>query len=138
MLLLLFFVHFFVILLVGFGLICVFVRSKSYRKKINWLEIALKASSTILLSQKLTSYFCWPWASWKLLSETYGTPCHAIGHFVFWCHHVDYRTPCHASGDLVIECYGSERAFFTLRHFFTLHSLLVSRLPWEPAIQSQS
>ena len=46
-------------------------------------------------------------------------PCYAIGHFVFWCHHVTYRMPCHASGHLVIyhECYGFERAFFTLRHF---------------------
>ena len=39
---------------------------------------------------------------------TYGKPCHAIAHFVFYYHHVTYRTPCHASGHLVIyrECYG--------------------------------
>ena len=50
---------------------------------------------------------------------TYGTPCHTIGHFVFWYHHVTYRTPCYTSGHLVIyrECYGFERAFFTLRPF---------------------
>ena len=46
-------------------------------------------------------------------------PCHSIGHFVFWYHHVTHRTPCHASGHLVIyrECYIFERVFFTLRHF---------------------
>ena len=50
---------------------------------------------------------------------TYGTPCHARGHFVFYYRHVTYRTPCHASDHLVVyrECYGFERAFFTLRHF---------------------
>ena len=54
-------------------------------------------------------------------------PCHTIGHFLFWYHHVTYRTPCHASGHLVIyrECYGFERAFFTFHSSF----LLVSRLP---------
>ena len=39
--------------LVGFGLICVFVRSKSFckkKKKKNWLEIILIASFTILLT----------------------------------------------------------------------------------------
>ena len=47
---LLFFVHLFVFLLVGFGLICVFVRSKSFHKKKqkkNWFEIVLMASFTI-------------------------------------------------------------------------------------------
>ena len=50
---------------------------------------------------------------------TYGTPCHAIGHFGFWFHHVTYRTPCYASGHLVIyrECYGFERALLTVRWF---------------------
>ena len=42
---LLFFVRLFVFLLVGFGLICVFARSKSFRKK-----IVLIASLTILLT----------------------------------------------------------------------------------------
>ena len=53
-------------------------------------------------------------------SVTYGTLCHAIGHFVFYYHHVTCRTSCHASGRLVIysECYGFERAFFTLRCFW--------------------
>ena len=39
---------------------------------------------------------------------------------------------CHASGHLVNrECYGFERAFYTLKRFFTWHSfLLVLRLPW--------
>ena len=37
------------VLLVDFCLICVFVRSKSFRKKINRLEIVLIASFTILL-----------------------------------------------------------------------------------------
>ena len=64
-----------------------------------------------------------------------------IGHFVFWSHHVTYRAPCHASGHLVIyrECYRLQRAFFTLRRFFNFHFfLLVSRLPWELAVQPQS
>ena len=70
---------------------------------------------------------------------TYGTPCHAIGHFVFWCHHVTYRTPCHVSGHLVIysECCRFESIFYS-QAFFTLHSfLLVLRLPWELALQPQ-
>ena len=78
--------------------------------------------------------------SFQRNSVTYGMPCHAIGHFVFYYHHVTYRMPCHASGHLVIyhKCYGFERAFFTLRRFFTLHSvLLVLRLPWGPAVQLQ-
>ena len=64
-------------------------------------------------------------------SVTYGTLCHAIGHFVFYYHHVTCRTSCHASGHLVIygECYGFERAYS--QAFFTLHSfLLVSRPRW--------
>ena len=40
---------FFLFWKVVFGLICVFVRSKSFHKK-NWLEIVLIASFTILLS----------------------------------------------------------------------------------------
>ena len=52
---------------------------------------------------------------------TYGTPCHAIGHFVFWYDHVTYRTPCHASGHLVNrECYGFGRTFFTLIFYLKL------------------
>ena len=52
-------------------------------------------------------------------SVTYGTPCHVIGHYAFWCHHVTYKTPCYTSGHLVIYCegYRFERAFFTLRCF---------------------
>ena len=51
---------------------------------------------------------------------TYGTPCHAIGHFVFWYHHVTYRTPCRGSGHLVIyrECYGFEKAFLLSGVFY--------------------
>ena len=136
-------------------------------KKIDWLEVVLIASFTILLKRvknlvafeqvivptlnkskncssdfeqvknftwtsqkltifsgfkKLTSYFAGfeqVKSSFRRNSVTYGTPCHAIGHFIFWCHHVTYRAPCHASGHLVIyrQCYGSERAFFTLRRF---------------------
>ena len=72
--------------------------------------------------KKLTSYFAGfeqVKSSFRRNSVTYGTPCHAIDHFIFWCHHVTYRAPCHASGHLVIyrQCYGSERAFFTLRRF---------------------
>ena len=54
-------------------------------------------------------------------SVTYGTPCHAIGQYAFWCDHVTYKTPCYASGHLVIYCEGFrfERAFFTLRHFLS-------------------
>ena len=53
-------------------------------------------------------------------SVTYATPCHAIGHFVFWYEHVTYRTLCYTSGDLVIyrEFYGFERVFLTLRCFW--------------------
>ena len=48
---LLFFVRLFVFLLVGFGLISVFVRSKCFcKKKMGWLEIVLIASFTILLA----------------------------------------------------------------------------------------
>ena len=64
----------------------------------------------------------------------YGTPCHAVGHFVFWCNHVTYRTLCYASFHLVIyhECYRFERVFFYSQAFFILHSfLLFSRLPWD-------
>ena len=44
---------------------------------------------------------------------TYGTPCHTIGHFAFYYHHVTYRMPCRASGHLVIyrKCYGFESVF---------------------------
>ena len=36
------------VLLVGFGLICIFVSSKCFRKKIKWSEIVLITSSTII------------------------------------------------------------------------------------------
>ena len=71
--------------------------------------------------------------SFRRNSLTYRTSCHAIGHFVFWCHHITYRMLYHASGYLVIyhACYGFERVFFPLKRFFTLHSFhLFSRLPW--------
>ena len=49
---LLFFIRLFVFLLVGFGLICIFVGSKSFRiKQIDWLEIILIASYTLLLKR---------------------------------------------------------------------------------------
>ena len=87
---------------------------------------------------KQKKLFCWLWTNkknshfadfkqiicQKLFSEKLGdlrdaTPCHAIGHFVFWCHYLTYRMPCHASGHLVIyrEWYRFERAFLTLRRF---------------------
>ena len=52
-----------------------------------------------------------------------------------------HNTLCHAipvvSSDR--ECYGFERAFFTLRRFFTLHPfLLILRLLWEPVDQPES
>ena len=48
---------------------------------------------------------------------TYGTSCHGRGHQ-------------HFPPNLYRECYGFQRAFFTLRHFFTLNfSLLLSRPP---------
>ena len=69
-------------------------------------------------------------------SVTYGTPCHAIGHFVLYYHYVTYRTPCHASGYLVIycKCFGFERAFFTLRCFLVYILPAFSRLPWDRKI----
>ena len=36
-----------------------FLYAQNFFIKKNWLEIVLIASFTILLSQKLTSYFCW-------------------------------------------------------------------------------
>ena len=82
------------------GLICSFVRVKSFRKKKkkkSWFEIALIASSTIIPSQKLPSYFYCLYLvifagfrkvtnSFQRNSVTYGTPCHAIGSFDFWYH----------------------------------------------------
>ena len=71
--------------------------------------------------------------SFRRNSLTYRTSCHAIGHFIFWCHHITYRMLYHASDYLVIyhACYGFERVFFPLKRFFTLHSFhLFSRLPW--------
>ena len=89
-------------------------------KKVNWLEIVLITSNTMLLKRarpqpKPTMHFF----RQKLLSEKLRDLRDAIGHFVFRCHHVTYRTPCHASDHLVIygECYEFERACFTLRHF---------------------
>ena len=73
-------------------------------------------------------------------SMTYGTPCHAIGYFVFLgspCYLQD-AMPCQwSSSDLprVLRIWESifySQAFFTL-HFF----LLVLKLPWEPAVQHQ-
>ena len=57
--------------------------------------------------------------SFRRNSVTDRAPCHAIGHFAFWCYHVTYRTSCHASGHLVIyrKCYGFKKAFFTLTRF---------------------
>ena len=72
-------------------------------------------------------------------SMAYGTSCHAIGHFVFWCHHDTYRTPCHVSCHLVIyrECYGFERALFTLRRFLP-HNHSCWFQGWEAAVRSQT
>ena len=64
--------------------------------------------------------------SFRRNSVTYRMSCHAIGHFVFWCHHVTYSRSCHTSGHLMIY----RESFFT-QAFFTLHSfLLVLRLSW--------
>ena len=144
-----------------------FVRSKNFRKKNNWLKIVLIASFTTLLKRvkksKTWSLFFYfkqvkkinSLPGFKLVknlrvtleqvknsfrgnSVTYGAPCQDIGHFAFWCHHVTFRTPCHASGQLVIY---RERYGFE-RAFFNLRRfftfLLILRLPWEPAIQPQS
>ena len=46
---------------VCFALWCFLCAQSLFVKKINWLEIVLIASFTILLSQKFTSYFCWLW-----------------------------------------------------------------------------
>ena len=112
-------------------------------KRTDWLEIVLIPLFTILLKQSksLVAFeqvktsivillalkklvvifpgFGQVENSFRINSVNYGTPCHAIGQFVFWCHHVTYRMPCHAGGHLVIyrECYGFEGAFFTLRFF---------------------
>ena len=58
--------------------------------------------------------------SFRRNSVTYGTPCHAIGHFVFWFDYVTYRMPCYTSGHLVIyrECCGFERAFLLSGVFY--------------------
>ena len=55
-------------------------------------------------------------------------PCHAIGLFFFYYHHVTYRTPSHGSGHLVIyhECYGSERERLLLSGVFYLTLLPAS------------
>ena len=59
---------------------------------------------------------------------TYGTPCHARGHFAFYYHHVTYRTPCHASGHLVIFTVSATdlRECFLLSDVFYL-TLLIPR-----------
>ena len=88
------------------------------------LFLTLKNFLLVLNSQKL-SFGETPW-----LTGHHATPEATL---FFYYHHVTYRTPCHASGHLVIyrECYRFQRAFFTLRRFFTLHSfLLISRHPW--------
>ena len=90
---------------VCFALWCFLRTQNLFVKKINWLEIVLIASFTILLSPNslvIFTGFEHFKNSFRRNSVTYGTPCHAIGHFVFWYHHVIYRMPCHASGDLVI------------------------------------
>ena len=92
-------------------------------------------------NQLIRAFFLLDKNSFQRNSGTYGTPYHAIVHFVFWCHDATYRTPCHSSGHLVIyrECYVFERTFLYSQAIFTLHSLLLfPRLPWEPAVQPQS
>ena len=51
---------------------------------------------------------------------TYGTPCHAIGHFDFWYNHVTYRTLCHASGHLAAATAKDLRERFLLSGAFNL------------------
>ena len=71
----------FVFLLNGFGLICVFIRSKSFReKKISWPKIVLIASFTYQLSKLLAIFadFKQVKNSFRRNSVSYGTPCHAI------------------------------------------------------------
>ena len=68
---------------------------------------------------------------------TYGTPCDAIGHFIFYYHNVTYRTPYHASDHLVIYASAMDlrERFLLSGIFFILHSfLLVLRLPWDLAV----
>ena len=98
-------------------------------KKINWFRVVLITSFYCTESKNLLVIFAglenllFIFADFEQVknsirrnSLTYGMPCHAIGHFVFWYY----------------ECYEFERAFFTLKLFFTLHSfLLFSRLLWD-------
>ena len=92
--------------------------------KLRFLKIRLLVSwLKCLLSEK---------NSFRRNLANYGTPCQAIDHFIFWCHHVTYSTLCYASGHLVIycKCYGFEREFFISG--VSLHTLLLLiRLPWD-------
>ena len=67
-------------------------------------------------------------------SMTYGTPCQAIGHFVFLlspCYLQD-TMPCQwTSSDFLLWVLRIWESDFNTQAFFTLHSfLLVSRPPW--------
>ena len=79
-------------------------------KKTKKFKTALVTSFTLLLIKKLflpikTAIFTNSEQSktpFGRNSVNYRTPCHARGHFVFYCYHVTYRTPCRAIGLLVI------------------------------------
>ena len=100
----------------------------------NCLSFHLWWMENLLKHQKVSKYYetdCGPlldiFADFKRAensfwrnSANYGTPCHAIGYFVFYYHHFTYRTPCHAIGHLMIyrECYEFERALLLSDVFY--------------------
>ena len=108
-------------------------------KKTKKFKTALVTSFTLLLIKKLflpikTAIFTNSEQSktpFGRNSVTYRTPCHARGHFVFYCYHVTYRTPCHAIGLLVIFTVSAAdlRERFLLSGVFTLHSFLLVLSP---------
>ena len=121
------------------------------QKKINRFEMVLMTSITHTTESKvipaapkrLASYFCRPQTvknSFRRNSVTYGTPCHAIRHFVFLLSpcFLQNAMPCHwLSSDLPHVLQIWESSFYS-QAFFSLYAfLLVLRLPWESAVQPQ-
>ena len=94
------------------------VISPMFRSRVEYFIVSI-ASIHDTTKSKLTSYFCNKLKTWRN-SVTYGTPCYAIGHFVFWYNHVTYRTPCHASGHLVTASATDLRERFLLSGVFYL------------------
>ena len=75
---------------------CFFALKIFSLKKINWLEIALITSFTILLkciysTLLIQAFFLLDKINFWRNYVTYRMPCHTIGHFVFWYHHVTYN-----------------------------------------------